>query len=173
MEPPFRLTPVIGEVLQAASSAWSKQLQKLKQLLMMPLGFVHLSFNHARSRTLSAFRLWELPAWARSMLSKQTSLLSDSVLLSALARSQVQRHEENKQKLLKHFRVFRKVWFSFNSSKAQRRMKQKKYFLAKFLMQRLLVDNACKFYNSFAFLSQDSQGSMSGKCTYRTHGKMP
>lgn len=59
------------------------------------------------------------------MLSKQTSLLSDSVLLSVLARSQVQRHEENKHKLLKHFRVFRKVWFSFNSSKALKRMKQK------------------------------------------------
>lgn len=62
LEPPFRLTPVTGEALQAANFAWSKQLQKLEYLLMMPLGFVHLGFNHARSRTLNAFRLWELPA---------------------------------------------------------------------------------------------------------------
>lgn len=57
MEPPFQLTSATGKVLQAASFAWSKQLQKLENLLIMPLGFVHLGFNHARSRTLNAFRL--------------------------------------------------------------------------------------------------------------------
>lgn len=57
MEPPFQLSPVTGEAPQAASFAWSEQLQKLEYLLMMPLGFVHLGFNHEISRALNAFRL--------------------------------------------------------------------------------------------------------------------